>query len=151
MAEYKTAAQALTADRYSYPIDCRRGVTIASFQIISVETGTPVVKFKFQGSNDPRVENDLYIPSGSGTQLYGTSSEAASWSLLTLPATAVIHGTGFTAPTLPATEIDWNGSAALNMMVIFEAPPARIRLWADWQSGGGASALMTVYATDNMP
>ncbi len=144
------AGYALTADRYPQPVDCRFGAMVCSFQFKGVETGTPIVKFKFQGSDDPRVENDLYVNGPAGTPLYGTSSETATWTPITLPSTAVIHGTGFTAPTLPATLIDWDGSAALNMAIVFTPTFKRIRCFVDWQSGGGASAILTVWGGSEM-
>ena len=139
------AGLAMTADRYSAPLDCRRFATTARFQIKGVETGTPVGVFKFQMSEDPRVENDLRGFYEGGTTVYGTASETALWTLITLPEGAIIHGTGHTAPTLPATEIAYDGTAALNIMLNFSTVPCRIRCWFDYTSGGSASSLLTIW------
>jgi len=140
------AGVAMTADRYSQPLDCRRGATTARFQISFPATGTPVGVFKFQMSEDPRVENDLAAISGN-TPLYGTSSETAKWVLVTLPSTAVIHGdaTGSFAITLPGEEIATDGSAAVEAMVNFSTVPCRMRLWFDYTSGGTSSSLLKVW------
>ena len=149
MAQYKNPAVAMTADRYTYPVDCRRWTGDCSFQIIGVETGTPVGVFKFQGSNDEAVANDLAFVSGSGP-LYGTSSETAKWTTLTLPSTAVIHGaTAAFSITLPGTDIAYNGTAALNATVILQPTMRWMRLWFDYTSGGSAASLLTVYAKDD--
>lgn len=144
MTQYKNPPVAMTADRYSYPIDCRGGQQVAAFQLIGVETGTPVGTFKFQVSEDMNVENDL------ARGIYGTSAETAKWTTVTLPATAIIHGlsAAFTI-TLPDDEIAYDGTLALNAWIAFSCPARRVRCWFDYSSGGGAAALLTIYAGDD--
>ncbi len=124
------ASVAFTADRTSNVLRCL-GATLARFWLSGVQTGTPVGVFKVQGSDDPRVEDDI---------LRGTST--ATWVELEVPETAV-HGLG-TGQAWASGTITWDGTNALQLLVLLEHPPLYLRVFADYTSGGNGSSLIVV-------
>lgn len=127
----------LTADAKSKPL-VTWGMVACRFWLKAPLTDTPVGVIKVQGSDDPEVERDI------ARGLAGTANELAIWVPMTLHANCV-HGLGSGQTfTGPATDIAWDGTAALSIAINLRDPMAFMRIFWDYTSGGGADSLMTI-------
>lgn len=91
-------------------------------------TGTPVGKFKLQGSEN-----------------YGQPGVATpTWFDVELP-DGSLDGSGFTDPAADTTEVDWDGTAALVLVINLLWPYRHMRLVYTRTSGGSASAFFSAH------
>lgn len=121
---------ALTADRYSYIIDCTHAKEV-SFEVGSDGTGTPAGTWKFQSSNDPQAAADFWTEQKTASALGASST--AKWTTLT-------------ASTVQGDSLTLSAAAASNSTVAFAlGTPAFLRVWFD-HTGGGTSSTSYVYA-----
>lgn len=108
-------------------------VECVRFQLEADDASTPVMAIKLQGSEDPRVIDDI-----------NNSTSTAKWTDLTLPA-GCVHGTSASLVfSGPDVEADWDGTADLNALIDVADPPSYLRVVITRASGGSATRSLFV-------
>ena len=115
---------ALTADRYSFIVPTT-GIKELNVHWRNTATGTPVGVLKFQVSNDPQAEADMWTEQQTASAL--GASATSVWVTLTTPTT--VHGTG----------LNVNGANATDVAFVLGLG-AYFRVWFDFTSDGAASS-----------
>lgn len=130
-------AASLEEDRTSLPLKCA-GAVLGKFHIDGVETDAPAGEWMFEGSDDPRVEEDLV-----------RDTATAKWAELEVPAEAV-HGLK-AGQAVSAGRVTWDGANPFNALVLLEHPPAYMRVSWVYSGGGSADSLANVRGSKRGP
>lgn len=110
----------------------------AHFSVSSLGTGNPVIEFELEGC-----DNYEAVRTDKLRGVYGTASETATWTKLTIPAGALHSHNGATVIT--SGEAVWTGATAVaNFILILEHATLWLRLRVNNTSGGSASLLLTI-------